>query len=1004
MSEILDLFVERAREVTIGEAAPRLGLALKGRAAEQAMPCPHCGGKDRFAINTAKNKWNCRGGSTGGNDAIGMAAHIRGLDVGRRPEFLEACGAVLGEAVPDGAEQLSEERRAEIRAEADARAEKAEREAAARAREAGEFREKELAKCRGIYEAATLGLGTSPAALYVKARTGLPMSRMALLGVAGFADRLTYWHGRDERGNPRDLWCGPALVLPFVDGEGHLIGIHQTWIDMDNGPKFRPHLVCPEKGETLPTKKMRGSKKGGLLPVAGEMSASRWVVGEGIENVCAWLAAELDDDDALARATFYAAAGDIGNLAGAAARTGRFAHPHEKQVDAKGVTRPVMMPSPIPDPVRISEGFPLGPHVRELLFLGDGDSERVWTEAHMSRAESRARLISPGIDVATRWPPSGHDWAEQALLGDIGDAIAASKSPDPFSGASLGDETGAENADSGDGKGNGEFSPGREPDRPSLGDLVASCAVLDHSDTDNAKRLLKHFGTDLLVVTQSKAKSPFYAVWTGTHWDTDNGGPRSLALAQQLGDLIMMEVEHINPTPGEQAAIDAGSQFLEKPDDELGKPQIKAKRLAEDANKAWMKRRAGRASFAVGSKNLAKMNAMLSCGAPHIMRDPDHFNADRYSFATLNHTIRFARETVAVPAQSDAEEDGEAVRAVVAVREGHARADLITQLVPVDYDPKARCPRWEAFLTRMLPDAEVRKLVQIAFALGLVGVTVQKLFFHYGSGANGKSVAMEVICRLLGSASVTLPATSFIGESNTGGSASPDIARLYGRRFLRVKELPQGEDLKENLVKEVTGGEAITARDLHQGYFDFDPLFTPHMSGNGYPRITGMDNGIWRRMCVIHWPVQLTVDEQRDFEDVMAEFEVEFPGILNWMIEGMRMFLEEGLVIPEAVARATQDYRDEMDPTAAFCAACVRPSPCDKLTAKDFYHAYVNYTVDQGGKPISLTRFGLIMKRKFEREEGRTNHYLGIVLVDVPGDSGDPQTAPPGHWDDIPPI
>lgn len=578
----------------------------------------------------------------------------------------------------------------------------------------------------------------------------------------------------------------------------------------------------------------------------------------------------------------------------------------------------------------------------------------------------------------------------------------ASKSPDPSFGAVATGETGAEQAHGDGGADKGGFPT--EPKRPALADIVAGCAKLDHSDTDNAKRLLAHFGTDLLVVTQSKAKSPFYAVWTGAHWDTDNGGPRSLALAQQLGDLIMMEVEHLGPTPGEQAALDAGGQFLGKSDDELGKVEIKAKRLAEDAAKAVAKRQAARASFAVGSKNLAKMNAMLSCAAPHIMRDPDHFNADRYSFATAGHTIRFGRETVTVPAESDAQEDAEVVRAIVDVRKGHARGDLITQLVPVDYDPDAVCPGWTAFLARMLPDPEVRKLVQIAFALGLVGVTVQKLFFHYGSGANGKSVAMEVICRLLGSASVTLPATSFIGESNTGGSAAPDIARLYGRRFLRVKELPQGEDLKENLVKEVTGGEAITARDLHQGYFDFDPLFTPHMSGNGYPRITGMDNGIWRRMCVIHWPVQLAAHEQRDFEDVMGEFEAEFPGILNWLIDGMRMFLEEGLVIPEAVARATQDYRDEMDPTAAFCAACVRPSPGAKIAAKDFYHGYVNYTVDQGGKPISLVRFGLTMKRKFEREEGRTNHYLDIMLVDVPREASDPTGAPPDHWDSIPPI
>ncbi|KGF71165.1 DNA primase [Hoeflea sp. BAL378] len=594
--------------------------------------------------------------------------------------------------------------------------------------------------------------------------------------------------------------------------------------------------------------------------------------------------------------------------------------------------------------------------------------------------------------------------AVQAQLDAMGHAPPpeTAKSPDPSLGSARAGGTGATRKKPDSGRGKGENQ--REPDKPSLGDVIAACALLDHSDTDNAKRLLAHFGSDLLVVTQSKAKSPFYAVWTGASWDTDNGGPRALALAQQLGDLIMMEVEHLAPTPDELAALDAGGHFLEKEDEQLGKAEIKAKRHAEDAAKAWAKRRASRASFAVGSKNLAKMNAMLACAAPHIMRDPDDFNADRYSFATLNHTIRFGRETVIVPAQSDAQEDAEEIRAVVDVRDGHQRADLITQLVPVEYDAAATCPKWEAFLARMLPDPLVRKLVQIAFSLGLVGVTVQKLFFHYGSGANGKSVAMEVICRLLGSASVTLPATSFIGESNTGGSASPDIARLYGRRFLRVKELPVGEDLKENLVKEVTGGEAITARDLHQGYFDFDPLFTAHMSGNGYPRITGMDNGIWRRMCVVHWPVQLKPEEQRDFEEVLDDFRPEFSGILNWMVEGVRMFLEEGLEIPEAVARATQDYRDEMDPTAAFCAACVRPEAGARLTAKDFYHAYVNYTVDQGGKPISLTRFGLIMKRKFEREEGRTNYYLGISLVNVPRGEGDAGGSPPGHWDDIPPI
>jgi len=443
MTEIHDLFIARAREVTIAEAAPRLGLALKGGKAEQAMGCPRCGGKDRFALNTQKNKWNCRGGSVGGNDAIGMAAHLKGLEVNRREEFLEACGAVLGEAVPDGAEAISEARRAEMKAEAEALKLRAEAEAAERDKTAGDFREKELAKCRGIYDAAIENWELRDAAYYLTARSGLENTCMGLLHAARFVEKLTYWHGKDDRGYACDIWCGPALVLPFVDGAGEIIGIHQTWIDPENGPKFRPLLyglsksgaeagreeragpptaLWPSAGdldagfyEPLPTKKMRGTKKGGLLPIAGEMSAKRWVVGEGIENVCAWLGKEFRENEDLARASFYAAAGDIGNLAGASARTGRWKHPTETKIAANGVARPVMLPSPDPDPDKLGEGCPVLPHITGLLLLGDGDSEPYWTATMMARAQARARLLAPEAEVSVLWPPAGRDWAETIL-------------------------------------------------------------------------------------------------------------------------------------------------------------------------------------------------------------------------------------------------------------------------------------------------------------------------------------------------------------------------------------------------------------------------------------------------------------------------------------------------------------------------------------------------------------------------------------------------------------
>ncbi len=523
--------------------------------------------------------------------------------------------------------------------------------------------------------------------------------------------------------------------------------------------------------------------------------------------------------------------------------------------------------------------------------------------------------------------------------------------------------------------------------------VVQACAALDHSDTDNAERRQRHFGDDMLVLAQSKARKATYAIWDGTHWDIDTGDPRSLAIAQQLGGRIAMETEFLDFTPAEADAMKAGKEALKKPEDERTKIEKRLADAAASAKENLAKRRKRRMDHAVTSKNRARLEAMLTCLAPHVMRKPDDFNADPLKVALLDHTLVFSRGTKRErnPAFDDPDESREDIpefierrTASVEAVKGHRRADLITQIVPVAYDKKAKCPKWIAFLERMQPNADDRRLVQVASGLGLVGITVQKLFFHYGFGANGKSVYMETLCRLLGDVAVTLPSESFIGEGNSGGAASPDMARLYGRRFLRVKELPEGEDLRENLVKDLTGGEEFTVRDLFQGYFDFKPIFTGHMSGNGYPRITGTDNGIWRRMVVVHWPVTLKKEEQREFEEVVSEFRPEYPGILNWLIEGVLIFLREGLVIPASVEAKTQEYRDEMDPTSAFCARCVMVDERGEVTAKDFYQAYSDFTVDQGGKPISLTRFGLIMKKKYRREDGRIVKYHGLRLADVP--------------------
>lgn len=537
-------------------------------------------------------------------------------------------------------------------------------------------------------------------------------------------------------------------------------------------------------------------------------------------------------------------------------------------------------------------------------------------------------------------------------------------------------------------------APAIEDGSPNLA-VIEECAALDHSDTDNGRRLISHFGTNLVVVAQEKAKEPFYAVWAGSHWDVAAGRLKAEALAQRIGDLVGLEAQFIQPDDAEHKAIEAGRKAEKVP--ESDRKDSDRERIAEGgrASQALAKRRKRRHDHAVSSKNVARIRAMLACAAPHIVRRPDDFNANPRRVAVQNATLTFApvtskrinprylgaEETPNVPAEINVCTESRLI-----VKNGHRREDLITHVVPVAYDPEATAPRWQHFLNTMLPDDDVRRLVQVSSGLGLVGLTVQYLFFHYGDGANGKSVYMETLCRLLGEVAVTLPSSSLIGESGSSGSASPDLARLYGRRLLRVKELPEGEDLKEALVKELTGGETVTARDLFAGYMDFKPLFVAMMSGNGYPRITGIDDGIWRRMAVIHWPVKVPEAERREFEEILNSFVPEYPGILNWLIEGVHVFHREGLVLPAAVRKATQDYRDDMDRTAAFVARCiVKDEDAPPLQAKDLYHAYSSFTVDEGGKPMNNTVFGRVMGRKFSKDTtGRVVLYRGIRLVNVP--------------------
>lgn len=555
-------------------------------------------------------------------------------------------------------------------------------------------------------------------------------------------------------------------------------------------------------------------------------------------------------------------------------------------------------------------------------------------------------------------------------------------------------------ADEGDADTDGEADG--EEDGPSDGkppgtdmEVVAACAKLDHSDTDNAKRFISHFGRELVVLETEGIINTDYFTWAGTHWDMAGGNDAAVRKAKQVGGLIGLEADFLAATPAELRAMEDGDQAaddlsrMEKSRSDWSdtdKARARAlERVIDEGHEARMaldKRKVARRKFGVSSKNKARIVALKDLAACDLTRKPEGFNADPKSLACATHTLHFRK-------RPDPEcPDPEVTRLVpyVDAKKGHRREDYITKLIPVAYDREAKAPRFEAFMKRFLPVEAVRKCVQVGAGLGLLGLPVQKVFFHYGNGANGKSVFLETLVRVLGAHAASLPTEAITGTGDKqGGQASPELARLYGVRFVRILELPANAPLKEDIVKKLTGGEAIPVRNLFKGFFEFHPVFIAHMSGNGYPRIDGTDNGIWRRIAVIHWPVTLEESEQGDFEEVVGDLVAEAPGILNWLLEGALTYLREGLQIPSEVRVATQEYRDEMDVVGSFMQACVITIPGAIVTAREMYQAYVSWALSNGKKPVSETRFGRDMKRKIPRDDrGALHVYRDCALHNVP--------------------
>lgn len=287
----------------------------------------------------------------------------------------------------------------------------------------------------------------------------------------------------------------------------------------------------------------------------------------------------------------------------------------------------------------------------------------------------------------------------------------------------------------------------------------------------------------------------------------------------------------------------------------------------------------------------------------------------------------------------------------------HQQEDMITNISPVQYDPKSDCPLWQEFLATVLAgNQELIAFLQRAAGYSLTGSTAQHCFFMlYGNGRNGKSTFLEVLQHVLGTYGQSTSMEIFLAKNQEG--IPNDLAALCNARFVTGVETEDGRRLAEAKVKQITGGDTIAARFLHKEFFQFQPQFKIWIGTNHRPVIRGTDEGIWRRIRLV--PFTVYIPDGKVDEKLKDKLLSEASGVLNWMLAGLAEYRLGGLMEPEAVIAATDDYRKAEDWLQRFLDAETREAAglAERTQARAVYERYKHWAEEAREYVQSERRF-----------------------------------------------
>jgi putative DNA primase/helicase len=312
----------------------------------------------------------------------------------------------------------------------------------------------------------------------------------------------------------------------------------------------------------------------------------------------------------------------------------------------------------------------------------------------------------------------------------------------------------------------------------------------------------------------------------------------------------------------------------------------------------------------------------------------------------------------------------------------HRRDDYITKILPISYDKSKECSLWLSFLERiMMKNPEMIAYLQNLAGQCLTGEVREKAFWIFwgAGGDNGKTTFVETLKYILNEYAQTIPINALIKENR---SAIPvDLHSLNGARFAFASEPDFGDTLTDGLIKRITGRDTMKTRTLHEKPIEWRVQFKLVILANHQPKIPDASGAMWSRVKCVPFIEKIPLIEQD--QQLIDKLKLEAPGILNWMLEGCKLWLINGMKEPDIVTQTVQEYKESSDKLADYFNYFFEPQYDGFVPFKIYYTLYKLWCANHEVRPVQENTLPqLLAARGYQRGRGWYTNSKGTKVRD----------------------